>query len=894
MTADLTFEQLATAIQRGEVEAIADALLAMDEPARRALGKSLPAFAAARMPRIDLAPPESWQLMRRRNDAMRVAGAGCLTGAAKVVSWLRNFGNGDDSTLASTLIRVLRAPGRPSLAVVARGMATRLRSNQIHQQWRLISRLLDAAGEPVPPTEATLRGWLRETGCSSAALRDDPRTPYLLPHVFTIPGLGTEVSAGGLANLAEQRDVVFSGCLFRLAEGDRANAVRSFVELHRMLAPGLDECAEHRQSYLVMVNSPHSTVVTVAQESLRAVDDAGLLDTEAVADAALSVLARREKKVVRAQLAWLDQALARKADPVLFEALLTGLANESTDLAERTLRLAGKHLPAFGPTGRERLASAAETLTGDLHRQVTELLPEIAPAPPLTDGRVPAAAAVAAAAALEPVRSIPELVPVVVELLRLNQEPLLTEQVLDALVRFANTDREALAAALKPKVPDWSGALTNLLRAVIQRSWTVWQPSYWEINAGPLFWMLAERLRELGGQMAGTLPPALLATPATLDGHVDPERVLSLLAAGERDGWQPGPYDLSQAMLRLPRTVDPAVLAGAERLTGPAGRLFAAWLRGGGLPDPVVVTLTTIWHRCPDPDRCTCEQPPITRRTSAFDAIPLPVPTWHAGPGSVDPLADADGPDPQAGTNGRLGLPAASAARPAGHAPEFTLAVPPGLFEMPADPDRTRGNRSNHAVISWPMVLPGHPEIVAAQALPQITMAADGNFPPQLDILPALAASTGPFGPALALCLARGLSADHRSGRTSATDAFVELAARGKLDGALIGREMAHLQRGGWLNVKRVAGCLTDALRAEVTTEVWTTVRELLPAALAAPDAGTPALLTLAEAAASAVHATEDLPEVAEVAGRSGRTRLITEAARLARTLTANRTPGGA
>jgi hypothetical protein len=192
------------------------------------------------------------------------------------------------------------------------------------------------------------------------------------------------------------------------------------------------------------------------------------------------------------------------------------------------------------------------------------------------------------------------------------------------------------------------------------------------------------------------------------------------------------------------------------------------------------------------------------------------------------------------------------------------------------------------------MVLPGHPEIVAAQALPEIVMAVHGDFRQQLDILPVLAASAGPFGPAMALALANGFSADDITGRVSATDAFVELAARGKLDGALVGRELAQLQGGGRLAVKRVAGCLIEVLRAGVTTEVWAAVRELLPAALINPGAGTPDLLATAEAAAAAVHATDDFPELTEVAARRGRTRLASEAARLSRTLAANRIPAGA
>ncbi len=66
--------------------------------------------------------------------------------------------------------------------------------------------------------------------------------------------------------------------------------------------------------------------------------------------------------------------------------------------------------------------------------------------------------------------------------------------------------------------------------------------------------------------------------------------------------------------------------------------------------------------------------------------------------------------------------------------------------------------------------------------------------------------------------------------------------------------------------------------------EVWAAARALVPAALGASSGG-PDLLALATAAASAVGARESIPELDAVATRGGRTRLITEAARLARTL---------
>jgi len=184
--------------------------------------------------------------------------------------------------------------------------------------------------------------------------------------------------------------------------------------------------------------------------------------------------------------------------------------------------------------------------------------------------------------------------------------------------------------------------------------------------------------------------------------------------------------------------------------------------------------------------------------------------------------------------------------------------------------------------------MPSHRELVAAYVQPLLAPAADGNVRGGGDLLPALARASGPLGPAFALCLAYGLTAGRPAERLTATDAFVLTAARADLGsadlGALVGHELAALNDAGVLVLRRVAEALTGALRAGAAAEVWATARALVPAALTA-TAGGPDLLALATAAASAVGAREALPGVQDVAARGGRTRLVTEAGRLARTL---------
>lgn len=890
MTAGIAFGQLASWIERGDVGRVAAALYAADEQDRRNLVKPLRALPFGWMPVPDESAPQpgdddmsaylrresQWQrheiLVRRREGAMRVAGAACLPRAADIVSWLRSdrFWHDPEPKTIDALVLVLQAPGRPSLAAIAQGMAAKLRPAQVDRQWPIISRLLETAGVPTSATEATVRGWMREFSFAAdpqqlaSRLRSDPRTPVLLPHVFAIARVCGELGEEwppALARLCADghydRQTLLESCLLRLRAGDRPTAIKSVVQLHALLDPALDEYAAHRQEYLGMLPSPHLAVAELALRALRAVDDAGQLDVDTIVEAAYAILPRPEKKLVRAQLGWLAAALDRGPDLRLLEGVAAGIGNTAVDLAERALHLAGQYLPAFGEAGHRVLADAAAGLDGDLRRQADALLATtVAPTTVTAVTGIGLLSVESPAPMPAPIASVAELAGAVAALLRDPNEPVLLERMFAGLTAFAQTDRPALARALQPLVPDfWDSPLVSLLRAAIHGRWAAWKPQQWELKHAAPFWMIAERANELGRQMCADPPPALLATPATVDGHVDPARVLALLSAAETDGWQPGPVDLSQALLRLPRQFDPGLSPAADRLTSPAGRTFAAWLRDGGLPDPTIVTLPAAHRPCThveadqdglDDYRCWCLDQPGVRRTVAF----------------------------------------ASAGHP-------LLTVPAGLLSLPADAayERAYGLHRETPMACWPMMLPGHREIIAAQAQPLLVHAADGNYSSQLDILPVLARSSGPFGPAMALCLAYGLAAGRPAGRLATIDAFVLLAAHGDLDGAMIGRELAALHTNGMIVVKRVTAALTEALPGG-GDHIWALILEFMPAVLTSTplSPGAPDLLALAESVATTTGAADDLPDVAAIAARGGRSRLVTEAGRLHRTLASNQT----
>lgn len=877
----LRWGTLETLLAAGDVAGVTDALVAADEQQRRSLAEAVRAY--------EVVPVElehsgggnedyqrEWlrmqELRTRRDDALRVAGAGCLTRAADIVSFLRSGRYRQEPTPGATdaVIRVLQAPGRPAIAAVAQGLATRLRPahlfgpQHVSGHWSLVAGLLHAAQLRPPGTEAMVRGWirhLRRTGNGRLAerLHLDPWLPTLLPHVFDqhVPAELDEQWPPALAQLCSDghldRAELLSACLRRMRAGDRPGAMRPVIEIHRLLAPTIDERDEHRQEYLGMLAGPHVAVADIAQRSLRSLDDAGRLPAATIAEAARAVLLQPHKKLVRAQLDWLDTALDRRPAEllVLLEAVAVGLRHESVDLAERALRVLTRHLPAAGAAGPVLLSSAGADLDADLRRQIDHLLGSAQPAHPVCPTPPTLPAPRPPEPMPDPIGSPAELAAAAAHLVHDPDQPVAFERVLDGVVRLAHADRHALARALVTVLQPWSSPVNAVLHAAAQRPWNPWAPADWE-RPSPPSWMIVHRAHELAGQLAGTPPPALLATPATSDGHVDPGRVLALLADAERAGWQPGPYDLSQALLRLPRLVDPDVGAAAGRLASPAGRLFAGWLRRGGLPQPEVSVVELLRRPCAHGvehgyRRCWCTEEAPMRRTAAFASI------------DHEPL----------------------------------LTVPPGLLALPAAAAYQRAYGFGFAprMTAWPLVLPAHREIIAAHVQPFLAPVADRDRRSGIEVLPVLARSSGPFGPAMALCLAYALAAQRDTERLAATDAVLHLAAGGQFDGVLVGRELSALITGGAVVLKRAVSALTELSRADANEAVWAIARTLLPHLLvrSGPPAGTPDLLALAAAAAAATGAHGDFPELAAVVARGGRSRLVTEAARLSRTLTSDR-----
>ncbi len=174
--------------------------------------------------------------------------------------------------------------------------------------------------------------------------------------------------------------------------------------------------------------------------------------------------------------------------------------------------------------------------------------------------------------------------------------------------------------------------------------------------------------------------------------------------------------------------------------------------------------------------------------------------------------------------------------------------------------------------ISRPTVLaatlPHHREVIAACSLPSFANLAVGDLIKGASLLPLLAESDGPFGPAMSLAVAYTLTAGHPPDRVAATDAFLILAARGE-DTAEIGRDLATLSAYDLVRLARAAAPLGDAHRAGASRAVWALLVAALPGLIPHRPRGLPDIFELATEVAVAVDARDEIPGLSGLIGGS-------------------------
>ncbi|MBM2620276.1 hypothetical protein JIG36_32655 [Actinoplanes sp. LDG1-06] len=782
-------------------------------------------------------------------------------------------------------------------------------------------------------------------------LRESPYLDALLPGVFEFDGLGAHLTLtvwdmesgtwtgkpafpAAVAQLVAEgrldRKTILAATVDRLVRGDRPAFLRPFALLHDELAPTTDEMAGHTLDYAQLLPGAPSAIAGIAQRALRAVDDAGRLDLDTLLDASRATLVRKEKTLVKAQLTWLDRVARRdrsRAGEVL-ETVAAAFDHPALDIQERALTLIEKRshgidlswlAGAIGGLGADLPARAAR-LTG------VESAPAVVPdrvfaappspaaydqalAPPpgsATSGQAlappsgsaapdqvfagPSGLAASGQALAAPtashhgalaadqalaappgpaampaaIGSVAELATEVVALLA-RQSSVGWERVLAGLVALRAADdlspvtglldrhstsfgnqqfmprHHALAAAIRAVAGEPTprelglGTWPRLVRALRLR-WRGGEAEAPQLN-GPPERLMTLRIVEIAALLREAPVPELVSTPTHVDGNLDAPVLVERLRRAEAEGWEPWPLDFEQALLRLPRGTSPTV---ADGLTSAAGRRLAEWLAEGGLPDPV---------------------------GSVFEQRQGESGSYYHG---------------HTPEKGRL-VVNLTPARPG------RLSIEEQLVTLKRRPTL------NHDDGLWSVfpdilfaTLPHHREVCAAWLLPLAAALADvderGGFP----LLPPLAETGGPFGPATSLAVAYALNARHEPDRVAAVDAFLILAARepDTRFATSIGHDLGRLGAKGMVKVNRSVMALADAHRAGASAAVWRVLAAALPALLPAEPRGLPDLLELASQVAPATGARDEIEGLTELAARKGSTRVLKEARRLRTVLT--------
>ncbi|MGW2400849.1 DUF6493 family protein [Kitasatospora sp. NPDC001664] len=864
---------LADDLRAGRTPAVSAAVLPLTTAQRRAL---LPELKALRQELRD-----DWRLRSTAAPALMVAGAVCHSAPSQAAAWLRaaEF-EGATDWHRPALRRLIDAQPDTWRAEVAARLAEHRRRRVgwgFSVTFQVTEYLVRTTGCPLPLTDSLVLNWAEDrslplprpdlpgrlpvgTGLH-ARLRADSFTPLLAPLMFEVAGTARvlENSWSGqpesdrwpaaLARLASEgvldRAALVSRVLARLLRGGRTIELRPVLATLTVLAPTPAELAAEARTLLGLLDGP-STVAGWAQQALIELDATGALDPEAATEASRTVLFRAEKKLVKAQLSWLDRTA--KQDPARAGAVLLAASDAyghpDRTLQEQALKLTARHLKAADDRTITELRSTAAQLDQAHHAAAADLLGLATPPPDSTDYREQLPPAPTPRPLPAPVGGPAEAAEELSAALSGQPGVAGFERALDGLVRWAWLDAPGLAEALAPVLAAApyrdlrfvAEAATGQRTAAEVESWR--EAEHSPLRHGrthPFPAQRALRLEEAARQLLGERVPFLLATPTLETGVLDPAVLAERLARYEELGLTPGPADYGQALLRAaPATAQ--ALAAAGKLRSPHGLRYAGWLRGGGLP----------------------HQPVTVRQSSTGSA------SWrHA----TYRLAVQPGIDPDA----------------------LLPDIAPGTPTLPSHIVRLLGPSEELERYGWApapsahtiAVLPGHREELASRLLRHFTdlgghhVTGDG-----VRVLPYLAEADGPAGPAVHLALAHGLGAPRPEDRTAAVDALLVLAARGDLAPDLLGRESAELIREGSVKPTRLARALSAAAETGAYRTVWTVLAAALPALLEAePPRGTADLIALAaDCVRRCGPSGLDLPALAGLAARPGTTKLLQEA----------------
>ncbi|MEU6880022.1 DUF6493 family protein [Streptomyces sp. NPDC046712] len=825
---------------------------------------------------------DRWDEQTKVQRALRIAGAGCHTGAAAAAAWIGGRDLSDWGRSTTQLVLEVLADREPAwLGDLAQRLAERPAVAQ--GEYRLVHELVVRSGCAVPTTDGYILGWTAEMTDRKLLelLRADPQTPILVPRIFDMIETPDRLtwSAGpeapthwptALKALADEgvldRAGLIDGCVARLLRGGRPRDLRFPLTLLQLLGTDTEERRGRTAEWIGMAADAPSPVAAYAQEVLAGLAAEGSLTVQDLVEMSGPVLFRTEKKLVRAQLSLLAKELRRLpgAAAELLPVVADAFGHADTGIQERALKLVGRHLATVDGQVREELAAAAASLS-PAHRQAAEELfgaatdfgddvPYEEILPPVPELRRVA----------DPAGTVAELVEDLVAVSKGRTDaPEEFERALDGLVRHVHRHREELTGAVAAafadafwmeKSPDGRlrdpfghgtygvdvvlAALMGMVRPARIRGALVDGQSPSGCVHRAMDRVVDARLWEVASLIGTDRIPFLLAAPTWHTGAIDPSVLVRRLRDYRDAGIEPAPADLAQALLRV-RKADPsardAAVAAAELGTR-AGERLADWLTADASLAPGVRFLTRgrdegdgKWWLA---DRLVLK---IRERRAVREEFP-PAFQWLGG----------------------------------------------ATTEVNHRCHHWGGERQN-----WPGVLPDDRETLATWLLPVLAGGAEWDERGAAWGLTALVECEGPIGPATHLAVAIGLGGRHAEDRLTAVDALLVLAARGDLDAPRLGETLAGLVGEGTVKPNRLADAARTAAATGAYATTWAVLSGALPALLAAekPVRGLGELVAVAADCVERCGATAGMTGLDAVAERGGSSQLVVQARRLRKAL---------
>ncbi|WP_073488410.1 DUF6493 family protein [Streptoalloteichus hindustanus] len=322
----------------------------------------------------------------RHAPSLWLAGAGCAIRAGTAAKWLAHreilrFWTPNSEHVAY-LSHVLHDRPTPWLADLATHYADAFRPQR--GTWEVAATLLRAGGVEPPRHDPLVVAWCEAVDRADwGRLRADPFLPVMAPRIFVAEGVGAALTVNAprqahrIARLVAAgrlpRPMLLAGCLSRFLRGGEARHLRFFTLLYRELAPTADEAADHVVSFLRLLPGAAGPVAELAAEELRRAAEGGWLSGLELREALEALLFRREKRIVRSALSWLDRAAYRPDGDDALAALPVVFGGEVNDVAARAVRIAVRHARRAGDQVRMEIAAAASTLPSELREPLVRV-----------------------------------------------------------------------------------------------------------------------------------------------------------------------------------------------------------------------------------------------------------------------------------------------------------------------------------------------------------------------------------------------------------------------------------------------------------------------------------------------------------------------------------------